>query len=232
MRAVPAIGSAAEGGSPQVASWLVPLWLLCVAFIATTAWEAQRHVGHYEGGRHCTVVVLSSGNCLLGIITTALMFSAVVILSVYCTSTAPSLRPKASYHVYDDVTLTPARMFMPAKARVNVSDPAEVSRLLAATAAAGGGDANTVFKSGRLPERPGDAGRWLLPDADSDWDDWAQLLGSMHIMTDLWAAYTTLQGVVLVLLVFRWVYKLHVTCTHFSTPVCTSKLLLVCLMRV
>lgn len=59
MRAVPAIGSAAEGGSQQVAGLLVLLWLLCVAFIATTAWEAWRHVGHYEGGSHWAVVVLS-----------------------------------------------------------------------------------------------------------------------------------------------------------------------------
>jgi hypothetical protein len=183
----------------------VPLWLLCVAFIASTAWEARRHFGHYQGSRHWTVVLLSSWDCLLGVATAALMFTAVVILSVYCTSTALSLRPKASYTVYDDVTLSQARMFMPAKARMNVSDPAEVSRLLAAAAAAGGGDANAVLKSGRLPERPGDAGRWLLPDADGDWDAWAQLLGGVHNMTNLWAAYITLQGVVLVLLVFRWV---------------------------
>lgn len=52
VRAVPAIRAAAEGGSAQVASWLVPLWLLCVAFIVTAAWEARRQVSHYKGTRH------------------------------------------------------------------------------------------------------------------------------------------------------------------------------------
>jgi hypothetical protein len=56
VRAVPAILAASEGGSPQVASWLVPLWLLCVVFIATTAWEAYRHIQHYEGSRHWVMV--------------------------------------------------------------------------------------------------------------------------------------------------------------------------------
>jgi hypothetical protein len=179
------------------------LWLLCVAFAVTAAWEAWQHAKHYEGSRHWTIIVFTSGNCMLAIITAALMFIAVVILSVYCTQTALALKPKASYNVYDDITLSQARMFMPAKARVNVSDPAEVSQLLAAATAAGTGDSSAVLRSGRLPERPGDAGRWLLQDADGDWDDWAELLGGVHSMADLWAAYTTLQGVILVLLIFR-----------------------------
>lgn len=186
-----------------MASWLVPLWLLCVVFVATAVWEAKRHVRHYEGSRHWVVIVFKSGHCMLGIVTAALMFTAVVMLSVYCTQTAVYLKPKASYQVYDDITLSQARMLMPAKARVNVSDPAEVSQLLAAAAAAGSGDVDAVLKSGRLPERPGDAGRWLLPDADQDWDAWAELLGGVHSMTDLWAAYTTLQGFILVLLIVR-----------------------------
>jgi hypothetical protein len=56
VRAVPAILEASEGGSPQVASWLVPLWLLCVVFMATAAWEAHRHIHHYEGSRHWVMV--------------------------------------------------------------------------------------------------------------------------------------------------------------------------------
>lgn len=215
VRAIPAIHSAPEGGSPQVASWLVPLWLLWVAFAATAAWEVWRHAKHYEGSRHWTAIVLTSGNCMLAITTAALMFIAVVILSVYCTQTGLALKPKASYNVYEDITLSQARIFMPAKAYVNVSDPAEVARLLAAAAAAGNGDSNAVLRSGRLPVRPGDAGRWLLPDADGDWDDWAELLGGVHSMTDLWAAYTTLQGVILVLLIFRC--EKAAMCRHYRT---------------
>jgi hypothetical protein len=203
VRAVPAIQSAPEGGAPQVAGWLVPLWLLFVAFAATAAWEAWQHAKHYEGSRHWTIIVMTSGKCMLAVITAALMFIAVMVLSIYCTRTALALKPKANYHVYDDISLSQARMFMPAKARINISDPAEVSRLLAAATAAGNGNSNAVLRSGRLPERPGAAGRWLLPDADSDWDDWAELLGGVHSMADLWAAYTTLQGIILVLLIFK-----------------------------
>lgn len=128
-----------------------------------------------------------------------------VLLSVYCAQTALAVRVKPSYTLYDDITLSNAHMLMPAKAQPNISDPAEVSRLLAAAAAAGGGDANAVLTHGRLPEGPGDAGRWLLPDADGDWDEWASLMGSVHSMADLWAAYTLLQGIILVLLILRWV---------------------------
>jgi len=255
VRAVPAIRAAAEGGSKQVASWLVPLWLLCVAFIVTAAWEARRHTSHYEGTRHwipvstryatspdtlklccycrsintrgfagcccwsdylwmeaykhpvgvaAVQVLASSGDCMLGFITAALMLTAVVTLSVYCSQTALAVRPKPSYNMYDDITLSQAHIMLPAKASPNITDPAEVSRLLAAATAAGKGDVNKVLRYGRLPERPGDAGRWLLADADGDWDEWAGLMGGVHRMADLWAAYTLLQGIILVLLIFRW----------------------------
>jgi hypothetical protein len=186
-----------------VASWLVPLWVLCVAFIATAAWDMRRHLKHYQGTRHWVLVALSSGECVMVMVIAALMFTAAVMLSVYCTQTGVSLKPKASYTVYDDITLSQAHMLLPAKAQPNNSDPAEVSRLLAVATAAGKGDVNAVFRSGRLPSRPGDAGRWLLPDADGDWDEWAAVIGGLHSMVDLWAAYTTLQGFILVLLVFR-----------------------------
>jgi hypothetical protein len=140
---------------------------------------------------------------MLGLITAALMFIAAVMLSVYCTQTGVSLKPKASYTVYDDITLSQAHMLLPAKAQPNISDPTEVSRLLAAATAAGNGYINTVFKSGRLPSRPGDAGRWLLPDADGDWDDLAGLMGGLRSMAELWAAYTMLQGIILMLLVYK-----------------------------
>lgn len=143
---------------------------------------------------------------MLGIVTAAVMFSAVVILSVYCTQTALSVNPKPSYAVYDDITLSQAHMLMPAKRSPNISDPAEVSQLLAAAAAAGGsGGVGAVLRDGKLPEHPGDAGRWLLPDADGDWDEWAGLMADVHSMAGLWAAYTLLQGIILVLLIFRCV---------------------------
>lgn len=203
VRAAPAIHSIAEGGATQVASWLAPLWLLFVLFTATAAVQARRLLGNYTGSRHWLLVLLSSGDCMLSFATTALMFVAAVLLSVYCTQTALSLHPKPTYNVYDDITLSQAHMLMPAKARPHISDPAVVSELLAAASAAGDGDVNAVFKSGRLPERPGDAGRWLLPDADGDWDEWAALVGGVHSMAELWAAYTTLQGIILMLLIFK-----------------------------
>jgi hypothetical protein len=50
-----------------VASWLVPLWLLCVAFIATAAWEAYRHISHYEGTHHWMTVSMQHACCVYSI---------------------------------------------------------------------------------------------------------------------------------------------------------------------
>lgn len=49
VRAVPALKSPAEGGSRELALWLVPMWLLVVAFCITVVVEARRIVYHYDG---------------------------------------------------------------------------------------------------------------------------------------------------------------------------------------
>jgi hypothetical protein len=49
VRALPAIKSTAEDGSAELATWLVPLWLLCVAFFVTLFCEARSVLHHYEG---------------------------------------------------------------------------------------------------------------------------------------------------------------------------------------
>jgi hypothetical protein len=176
---------------------------LLVAFTVTVAWEAGRYIASYQGSRHWALVLIGSGGFLLGLTTAVLMYVAAVMLTIYCSDTAISVQPRASHNVYDDISLSQARIFLPAKARPNISDSAVVSSLLAAATAAGSGDSSALLRSGRLPERPGDAGRWLLPDADGEWDDWADLVGGVRSMADLWTAYTTLQGVILVLLIFR-----------------------------
>lgn len=51
MRAIPAIKLAAEGGSSEVAAWLVPLWVLCLAFCFTAAMEARSVAARYPGKR-------------------------------------------------------------------------------------------------------------------------------------------------------------------------------------
>ena len=87
-------------------------------------------------------------------------------------------------------------MFLPAKAY----EPAAA----AALAAGLGPSAASVLQDARPPESPGDAGRWLLPDADgADWHAWAALVAGVHAATGLWSAYTLLQGIVLLLLILK-----------------------------
>ena len=52
MRGVPAVASAAEGGSVLLVAWLLPVWLLCAVFWATTAWKARELLSRYQGDRH------------------------------------------------------------------------------------------------------------------------------------------------------------------------------------
>jgi len=83
------------------------------------------------------------------------------------------------------ITSAKARMFMPVKA---YSEAAVASGLAQAAAAAGGGD-SSVLETGQMPVSPGAAGRWLLPEAAGDWDSWANLMDSVHVMSGLWATY-------------------------------------------
>lgn len=64
--------------------------------------------------------------------------------------------------------------------------------------------ADAVLDGGWQPTSPGDAGRWLLPDAAAgDWAAWARLMLGVHTLAQLWAAYTLLQGIILVLLIVK-----------------------------
>jgi hypothetical protein len=47
----------AESGSclPSGFQWVVPLWLLCVAFWVTLTFEARRALQHYEGDNRLAV---------------------------------------------------------------------------------------------------------------------------------------------------------------------------------
>jgi hypothetical protein len=51
---------------------------------------------------------------------------------------------------------------------------------------------------------------------------WAALMSAVHSMVDLWAAYTLLQGIILVLLVFRWAGN-STRVSVVSLPVCAKR---------
>lgn len=123
------------------------------------------------------------------------MSQAVLLLTVFATATAPQLRPQAAYNMYDALSTSRARMFMPAKAYNEA--------VVAAGLAAAPDGPRSVLSGGQLPLAPGSAGRWLLPDASADWEAWASLMAVVHSMAGQWAAYTLLQGVVLVLLTLK-----------------------------
>jgi hypothetical protein len=60
-----------------------------------------------------------------------------------------------------------------------------------------------LFADGQPPLQPGVPGRWLLPDADGDFDQLAGLMAGVSNMAQLWVAYSLLQGIVLIMLVVR-----------------------------
>lgn len=129
--------------------------------------------------------------------TAGVMVLATFLVTSFCIKSPAALQPKPVYNVYDAVSRTPARLFMPAKAH----NQAVVDSALAQPMVANG----STLHNGQQPYQPGDPGRWLLPDADTDFDDLARLLAGVHSMSELWSAYTLVQGIVLIMLVFRWV---------------------------
>ena len=72
------------------------------------------------------------------------------------------------------------------------------------TSASSSALAAIVLEDGAPPVAPGDAGRWLLPDAAAPaWTAWGALLWSVHSASGLWSAYTLLQGIVLLLMIIK-----------------------------
>ena len=62
VRTVPALKTTTEGGSGQLAAWLVPMWVLCVAFWVTAGIEARQVLRHYEGDKW--LMVSTGGYCV------------------------------------------------------------------------------------------------------------------------------------------------------------------------
>lgn len=152
-------------------------------------------------------VLARSGDFLMDLSAAALMLAATIILTAFCLRAAPAVAPQQTFQVYDGITTSKAHIFMPAKA---AHSPAAVADGLAAAAAASNSStaeaAAAVLDGNKQPTAPGNAGRWLLPDdSAAGWEAWAGLMAAVHRMTQLWAAYTLLQGLVLVLLIIKWV---------------------------
>eukprot|EP00878_Enallax_costatus_P041294 GHUV01047951.1.p1 GENE.GHUV01047951.1~~GHUV01047951.1.p1 ORF type:complete len:135 (+),score=42.43 GHUV01047951.1:365-769(+) len=134
----------------------------------------------------------------MDVATAAVMLLGTILLSSFCVRSPALLQPKPVYKVYDAVATSPAHIFMPAKAYSQAAVDTFMAQQSAANAS---GEA--VLESSQPPYQPGDAGRWILPDADQDFDHLADLLDNVHRMNHLWSAYTLVQGIVLMLLVFR-----------------------------
>jgi len=144
-------------------------------------------------------VLVKSGDQVLNLAIAVLMLVAAILLTAFCGYSAIDVKPQPSYQMYDAITSSKARMFMPVK---TYSEAAVASGLAQAVAAASGDD-SLVLETGQMPTSPGAAGRWLLPEAAGDWDSWANLMGSVHVMSGLWAAYTLLQGIIMILLILK-----------------------------
>jgi hypothetical protein len=131
-----------------------------------------------------------------------LMLAAAVLLTVYCARFSAVTQPQANYSVYDAISQSPARIFLPAKAYSQDTVDTAVSAAVSNTSSAHG-SSSCYLDNGQQPLQPGVAGRWLLPDADGDFDALAGLMAGVGSMAQLWVAYSLLQGIVLILLVLR-----------------------------
>jgi hypothetical protein len=148
-------------------------------------------------------VLLSCYDCLLDVSTAGLMLAAALVLTAYCLHFPSATGLQANYAVYDSATQNPARIFLPAKTYSQTGLDAAVAAWKSAAGNSSNADASSLFADGQLPLQPGAPGRWLLPDADGDFDQLAGLLAGVSSMAQLWVAYSLLQGIVLMMLVIR-----------------------------
>jgi hypothetical protein len=172
-------------------------------------------------------VLMACYESTLDVSIAGLMLAAAVLLTVYCARFPAVTQPQASYSVYDGISQSPARIFLPAKAysqhAVDIAWSAAVGNTSAAHGSSTGqqplqlsvaawkgaigisssADASSLLDNGQPPLQPGMAGRWLLADADGDFDALAALMAGVGSMAQLWVAYSLLQGIVLILAVLR-----------------------------
>lgn len=225
VRAVPGLSAARDGhgGGMEATAWLLPLWILVVAFCGAVLHEARSTLRHYTGDRP-VVVLCRSGNVMLSSTIAVVMLTGAVVLTVFCGLAAPGITPVARYELYDGGGGSGrAAPFLPTRAPYSQAafDAALAEHVAAAAAQTGTGTSsgtdtsnNTsasssalaaiVLEDGAPPVAPGDAGRWLLPDAAAPaWTAWGALLWSVHSASGLWSAYTLLQGIVLLLMIIK-----------------------------
>lgn len=136
---------------------------------------------------------------MLDIITALAMLVACLLVTTYAGSTAASVAPQRAYDVYDGITINRARWLLPAK------QSPEVSATAMGDSSGSSWLANLSLMFGAVPSRAGDPGRWALQTSDGSFDSWAQLMTAVHQMALVWGAYGIVQGVILILLIVRWV---------------------------
>jgi hypothetical protein len=148
-------------------------------------------------------VLLSCYECLLDVSKAGVMLTAALLLTAYCARFPAATQLKASYSIYDSANQNPARIFMPAKIYSQPALDAAVAAWKGAAGNSSSADASSLLDNGQQPLQPGVAGRWLLPDADGDFDALAGLMAGVGSMAQLWVSYSLLQGIVLILLALR-----------------------------
>jgi hypothetical protein len=148
-------------------------------------------------------VLLSCYDCLLDVSTAGVMLTATLLMTAYCARFPAATQPQASYDIYDAVNQNQARIFMPAKSYSQADLDAAVTVWKRALGNSSSAHTNSLFKDGQQPLQSGVPGRWLLPDADGDFDALAGLMAGVGSMAQLWVAYSLLQDIVLILLVLR-----------------------------
>ncbi|GFR51054.1 hypothetical protein Agub_g13376 [Astrephomene gubernaculifera] len=120
----------------------------------------------------------------------SIMMACLVTLFVYSIKTASRAPIESRYDVYDAPKFAQTRFFM--LRRNNATSTVTNS---------------TTDPSSATPG-PGDAFRWAVPEDPSGLQQVAGMHDGINAMRELWALYNTLQGIVMVLLIMRWVHHL------------------------
>ena len=185
---------------------LWPLWLLCIFFLCFAIGEmvgAISELGRgYEVGEKFSfkrAFKLLSYHCAMekfDFVLALLMVSGMGVYSAYIAKYGAAFSAKDAYSVYDASGNAAANFLLPPRANI-------LSQKNAGLVNSTGNLSSTVLFSLNIsvPWGATDPGRWLLPQASDELDDFSGQMTIAHSLSDYFYTYGILQVIILLLLI-------------------------------
>jgi hypothetical protein len=194
--------------SKTFANDLWPLWLLCIFFLVFALGEmvgAIKELGRgYMAGEKFSwkrAFMLLSYHCAMekfDLVLALLMIAGMGVYSAYVAKYGTSFSGKDAYSVYDASGNGPANFLLPPRADILSK------KNLGLVNTTGNISSSLLFNLNiSVPWSATDPGRWILPQAVDELDDFAQQMSIVHSLSDYYYAYSIIQIVVLNLLILR-----------------------------